>query len=92
MECFITCLYLGLGMAYAKQAATPPCPPPRCGWVHDITEVKNPFGVVELGWSVESGKWTTDIALRHESSMAYGHDRGFNSAEIRVRFKPWGAR
>lgn len=79
-------LYISLGAAYAGQTPAPPCP--TCGWYYDITRVRNPYGIVELGWTHESGKFAVDIAARHESSIPAG-DHGLNSAEVRLKWMPW---
>lgn len=89
MSCLITCLYFGLGIATARHSPPPPCPPPQCGWLGDITEVKNPYGIIEAGWSIDYGHVETDIGIRHESSIASKKDHGFNSIEIRVKWRPW---
>lgn len=84
---FLAGIYLSIGMAYVGQSPAPTCP--TCGWYHDITQVENPYGVAELGWSKQWDQSSIDIALRHESSLATTKDHGLNSVEIRFRWNPF---
>lgn len=87
MSCFLACLHLTLGMAYAEHTKAPPCA--DCWWWYDITRVENPYGIVELGWQKQYDQASIDIALRHESSMGTRKDKGFNSIEVRFNWFPF---
>ena len=83
---FLAGIYLSLGMAYAEHL--PPPKPPDIGWLWDVTDRRNPYGILEVGYTHDWGKVSVDIAGRHESSIAV-KDHGFNSAEVRVRWRPF---
>lgn len=88
--CIFLCgLYLQLGAAVLDGRADPPAP--HNAYFSDIVKPLNPYATVEAGWT--SPAWrglSADIAARHMSGS--GHDKGFNTAEVRVRWRPWGGR
>lgn len=94
MNCiFWACLYLSGGIADAGHHATAPV---GSYYAFDINDVRNPYGIAEIGWSNSYGRWNFEIAARHISSLAvdvnYGdfkHQFGMNTAEVRVRWFPF---
>lgn len=61
-------------------------------WAYDINKTRNPYGVLALGYEHEvSAQVRVSLQLRHESSIAM-NDHGTNSAQLTLRWKPWGQR
>lgn len=86
---FLCGLYLQLGVAALDgRAPIDAHDPEHNAWLHDVAQPLNPYGTAEVGWT--SPRWRgieADIAVRHMSGN--GSDRGFNTAEARVRWHPW---
>jgi hypothetical protein len=79
-------LYFALGGAYML-----PHPALSSGklWLYDINEIRNPYGVVSVGWtSPEERRWAFTVELRHESSIP-GGDNGTNTIEARLTWRPF---
>lgn len=71
-----------------------PATPPGEYWYYDINDIVNPYGIAEIGWSAERGKFTFELAARHISSLgvdftANEMNMGQNTIETRVRWFPW---
>lgn len=89
--CTIICgLYLAGGAAHMGGHHEPG---PGRAWMNDITRPRNPYGIAEIGW--QSPTWRRldlTIAGRHMSSTSTGTDYGSNTAELRVRWRPFNGR
>ena len=60
-------------------------------WRYDINETRNPYGVLAIGYEARfSPRLSLSISLRHESSVATNEDHGTNSAELNLRWHPFG--
>jgi len=87
MSALLCCLYLATGLSY--MAHTPsPMPYGSHWWYYDITHVRDPYGVVEGGYSRSFGRFALEFAARHESSIPAA-DFGQNTLEMRIRWYPW---
>ena len=93
MGCWLACLYLSGGLAVMGSHHADV---PGQYWLYDYNRVENPFGVAEIGWSRQLGRWDFEIAARHISSIAVDiHAGGFqdqygtNTFEARLRWYPW---
>lgn len=83
----LCCLYLSTGLSYMFQN---PYPSAFAYWRYDIAQVKNPYGVLEVGWHKDFGPIALEFAGRHESSIPV-NDFGQNTLELRLRWYPFGA-
>lgn len=80
-------LYLQGGISIEQRMSPPPAP--YTYWRWDINEVHNPYGVIEIGLETDPmSRWQLQLALRHASSIQV-NDRGINSAELRLKWKPF---
>ena len=60
---------------------------------YDVALVRNPFAVIAIGTDFYADRhFIATFALRHESSIATGRDRGTNSAELSGTWYPGGRR
>lgn len=82
----LACLYLQLGIA----AMQPHPVIPNHYWEWDINQVVNPYGTIEAGCDIPLPKHLhLEFAVHHISSIPV-NDFGANTAEIRLRWYPWG--
>ncbi len=58
-------------------------------WLYDENEVRNPYGIVELGFEHNYGRWNVSLAGRHISSLTTAKDHGTNTIEFNVRVHPF---
>jgi hypothetical protein len=87
MSAFLAGLYLSAGLAGV--ASTPPAEPIYQFWRWDLTEVHNPYGILEAGWSTPPDRqWSVSVSLRHMSSV-HVNDYGINSLEARLTWRPY---
>lgn len=58
---------------------------------YDVERTKNPYALVALGYEFDlSRRLRLQFKLQHESSLATGRDHGTDSAQLVLRWKPFG--
>lgn len=55
--------------------------------MYDVNYTKNPYGSVMLGYQWNVSRYKVGIAVRHESSIATGKDRGINDIRLSLRWE-----
>ena len=89
MQAILAALYLQAGAAYMLPHGSPQ----SYGWEYwrfDITEVRNPYGSLEVGFETDQDRHLSgSLSFRHLSSMTRGQDFGQNTVEVRVKWKPF---
>lgn len=90
---FLACLYLSAGAAVMQGH---PTLPPDTYYRYDINDVRNPYGIAEIGYAQTLGRWSFEVAARHQSSLGvdyachcFNEQRGSNQIEVRVRLYPF---
>jgi len=80
------CLYLSAGLSYMAHT---PAPEPYGAhyWLYDVSQVRDPYGVAEIGYHRDYGHFALELASRHDSSIP-ARDFGQNSLEVRLRWYP----
>lgn len=93
-EAFIAGLYMQAGLAAVDHLPMTLAQVPY-SQIRSVDVPVNPYGIVEIGWSRDIGRFSVELAARHMSSpgidLVYGrtYQLGMDSLEFRVRFQPW---
>lgn len=88
LACLLCGLYVDVGAV--ALASIPPPPPPLTAWRYEITDTRNPYARIAVGYSHEFAPgWSARLELAHESSLTTRQDRGRNSAGAFITWRPF---